>query len=138
MALGSVVVVLNSFLHQTGNLLGGIAWQVVAGGGIYVAYQNTPVYERLVALSGSKGTCTYLVFLSDMMVYFGTSILVLWKVFFSSSDNNAADYYDKISFSTMAPSVLLLAAAVFLVLNFYEERLSSEEGQAPYEAFAEA
>jgi len=122
MCLGSALCVANSFLHGAGNLLGGAAWQIIAGVGIYTAYQNTPVYERLVALSGSKGTCTFLVFLSDMMVYFGTSVLVLWKVFFSSEENNAADYYDKIAYGTMLPSTLFLGGAILVVLKYYVDR----------------
>ena len=56
---GSGLLVANSLAHTSGELLGGVAWQLIAGVGTYVAYQNTPVYERLIALSGCKGHIRY-------------------------------------------------------------------------------
>jgi len=120
MGLAALWIVVNSLVHQAGNLLGGGAWQVTAGLGIYTAYQNTPVYERLVALSGAKGTCTFLIFVSDLCVYTGTSTLVLWKVFFSSGGGGeeTAAMYDTIALTTMIPSCCLLAIGMVFISRY--------------------
>ena len=119
MALAALWLVVNSLLHEEGNLLGGVAWQITAGIGIYTAYQNTPVYERLVALSGAKGTCTFLIFVSDLCVYIGTSALVLWKVFGEAGGGQeTAAIYDTLAFLTMAPSMVLLCVGCAFILRY--------------------
>merc|ERR1711907_109016 len=82
----------------------------LAGVGIYMSYQNTPVYERLVAMSGQEGTCSFLGFISDCTVYVGTITLVIWKIFSNQDDDSAARTFDIITLPTQS------AAAVFLVL----------------------
>jgi len=113
MLAGSGLLVANSLAHTSGELLGGVAWQLIAGVGTYVAYQNTPVYERLIALSGCKGTCSFLVFGSDMCVYVGTVSIVLWKMFGTSGEGQTAQYFDALVIGAMGSGVICLLGAIY-------------------------
>eukprot|EP00656_Telonema_subtile_P009546 TRINITY_DN14497_c0_g1_i1.p1 TRINITY_DN14497_c0_g1~~TRINITY_DN14497_c0_g1_i1.p1 ORF type:complete len:472 (+),score=112.89 TRINITY_DN14497_c0_g1_i1:112-1527(+) len=63
--------------------IGGLAWQMLLGVGVYVSYSlmQTPVFERLFAATGTEGTCSFLIFLSDFCAYVGTTCLLLYNSF---------------------------------------------------------
>ena len=94
--LSSITIALLATLSYLGNLIDGMMWQILLGMGIYLCYSlmQTPVFERLFAVTHTTGTCTFLVFLSDGCGYVLTLTLLFYQNFgspsspSSSSDNN--------------------------------------------------
>lgn len=110
--------------------LGGAAWQVLLGVGIYVAYglMQTPVFERLFAASRTQGTCTFLVYISDGFGYIATISLLLYQTFHGSLSNPQSDdaavaaLYEG---CLLGGSVLMLAMSV-ICLVYFNTRLPGE------------
>lgn len=87
--LVSISFALGSTLLFLGNVIGGVVWQISLGVGIYLAYalMQTPVFERVFAVTKTQGTCAFLVFLSDGCGYFSTVCLLLYQNFGPLSGN---------------------------------------------------
>ena len=91
MLLGVLTMLLATVLYRF-QLIGGIAWLVTIGAGIYVAYlpMGSPFYDRLMAASGGRGTVTFMVFAADGVGYLGTLALLAWKTFATTRSSTAA------------------------------------------------
>lgn len=63
-------------------VIGGLAWQVLMGMCIFggLACMQATFFDRLVAVSGEKITCTFLIFVTDLVAYVGTLTLFSWKL----------------------------------------------------------
>jgi hypothetical protein len=72
-------------LFQLG-AVGGVAWQLLMGTSIFVAYAllATPFYERLFAATRTEGTVSFLTFSSDCFGYVVSISLVLYQRFGSA------------------------------------------------------
>ena len=89
------------------------------------SYQNTPIFERLVAISQVEGTCSFLVFSSDCAVYVGSICLVIWKIQSSLGNDDAANTFDKLTMWLGCPAAAL--TVVCLVLSEFKRSTSTKE-----------
>ncbi|MBS0254419.1 MAG: hypothetical protein JSS36_04210 [Proteobacteria bacterium] len=81
-ALGLVLAALASAAFTLG-WLGPVAWMVLLGAGLYLAYTpfNGMLFDRLVAASGTVATAGFLIYVADTAGYGGTISLLLVKNF---------------------------------------------------------
>jgi hypothetical protein len=63
--------------------IGPVAWMILLGGGLYLAYTpyNGALFDRLVAATGSAGTAGFFIYIADSCGYLGTVGLLLIKSF---------------------------------------------------------
>jgi hypothetical protein len=63
--------------------LGPIAWMILSGAGLYMAYTpfNAMLFDRLMAVSGRIGTAGFLIYLADASGYLGSCTLLIWRNF---------------------------------------------------------
>jgi hypothetical protein len=71
------------------HLLSPIAWMILAGSGLYVAYNpvNAILFDRLVAASGRIANAGFLIYVADSSGYMGSVVLLLWRNFGQPSLN---------------------------------------------------
>lgn len=79
------------------HLLGSLAWMILAGAGLYMAYTpfNAMLFDRLIAFSGRIATAGFLIYVADASGYVGSVALLLvrnfagfkldWLQFFTAS-----------------------------------------------------
>jgi hypothetical protein len=63
--------------------LGPVAWMILSGAGLYMAYTpfNAMLFDRLIAVSGRIGTAGFLIYLADASGYIGSCALLIWRNF---------------------------------------------------------
>ena len=82
MALGLALAAGGS-LAFAGGLIGPVAWMMLLGGGLYLAYTpyNAMLFDRLIAAGGSAGNAGFLIYVADSGGYLGSvALLVLRSV----------------------------------------------------------
>lgn len=80
--LGLLVTGLSSAAFMAG-WLDPVAWMILLGGGLYLAYTpyNGALFDRLVAATGTVGTAGFFIYIADSWGYMGTVGLLLAKNF---------------------------------------------------------
>jgi uncharacterized protein DUF5690 len=63
--------------------LGPLAWMILSGAGLYMAYTpfNAMLFDRMIAVSGRIGTAGFLIYLADASGYLGSCALLIWRNF---------------------------------------------------------
>jgi hypothetical protein len=63
--------------------IGPIAWMILSGAGLYMAYTpfNAMLFDRMIAVSGRIGTAGFLIYVADASGYFGSCALLIWRNF---------------------------------------------------------
>ncbi len=79
---GALLVGGATFLFEN-NALGGAAWMVLAGLGLYVAYVpfNCILFDRMMAAFRLRGNAGFLIYVADAFGYLGSVAVLLWKDF---------------------------------------------------------
>jgi len=79
---GLLLLGLSTLAFQSG-LLSPLAWMILSGAGLYMAYVpfNAMLFDRLIAASGTVGTAGFLIYVADASGYLGSCILLLWRNF---------------------------------------------------------
>jgi hypothetical protein len=79
---GLVLLGLSTLAFQAG-LLSPLAWMILSGAGLYMAYVpfNAMLFDRLIAASGTVGTAGFLIYVADASGYLGSCALLLWRNF---------------------------------------------------------
>jgi hypothetical protein len=72
-----------STLAFQGGLLPPLAWMILSGAGLYMAYVpfNAMLFDRLIAVSGTVGTAGFLIYVADASGYLGSCALLIWRNF---------------------------------------------------------
>ncbi|GAC1305639.1 MAG: DUF5690 family protein [Steroidobacteraceae bacterium] len=72
-----------STLAFHGRLISPLAWMILSGAGLYMAYVpfNAMLFDRLIATSGSVGTAGFLIYIADACGYVGSCALLIWRNF---------------------------------------------------------
>ncbi len=72
----------STLAFQTG-WLGPIAWMILSGAGLYMAYTpfNAMLFDRMIAVSGRVGTAGFLIYVADASGYVGSCALLIWRNF---------------------------------------------------------
>ena len=73
---------LSTLAFQAG-LLSPLAWMILSGAGLYMAYVpfNAMLFDRLIASSGTVGTAGFLIYIADAFGYLGSCALLIWRNF---------------------------------------------------------
>jgi hypothetical protein len=79
---GFVLLGASTLAFQAG-LLSPLAWMILSGAGLYMAYVpfNAMLFDRLIAASGTVGTAGFLIYVADAFGYLGSCTLLLWRNF---------------------------------------------------------
>jgi hypothetical protein len=79
---GLVLLGASTLAFQAG-WLGPIAWMVLSGAGLYMAYTpfNAMLFDRMIAVSGRVGTAGFLIYIADASGYLGSCALLVWRNF---------------------------------------------------------
>jgi hypothetical protein len=78
-----------STLAFQAHLISPLAWMILAGSGLYIAYNpiNAVLFDRLVAVSGRPANAGFLIYVADSSGYMGSVALLLWRNFGQASLN---------------------------------------------------
>ncbi|MDP9089679.1 MAG: DUF5690 family protein [Pseudomonadota bacterium] len=79
---GLLLLGASTLAFQSG-LLTPLAWMILSGAGLYMAYVpfNAMLFDRLIAASGTVGTAGFLIYVADASGYLGSCALLLWRNF---------------------------------------------------------
>jgi hypothetical protein len=72
-----------STLAFQAHLLSPLAWMILSGAGLYMAYVpfNAMLFDRLIAVSRTVGTAGFLIYVADASGYLGSCALLIWRNF---------------------------------------------------------
>ena len=112
---GGLCLLCASTLAFRFGLLGPVAWMILSGAGLYMAYTpfNAMLFDRLVAVSGRVGTAGFLIYVADTAGYFGSSALLIWRNFGLVSMNWLEVYVKSAYLVSVVGMVCVAAAAVY-------------------------
>ncbi len=87
-AAGFVLLGLSTLAFQL-HLISPLVWMILAGSGLYIAYNpiNAVLFDRLVAVSGRVANAGFLIYVADSCGYLGSVALLLWRNFGQASLN---------------------------------------------------
>lgn len=79
---GFVLLGVSTLAFQA-HLLSPLAWMILTGAGLYMAYTpfNAMLFDRMIAFSGRIGTAGFLIYLADSSGYLGSVALLVWRNF---------------------------------------------------------
>ena len=79
---GLLLLGVSTLAFQAG-LLSPLAWMILSGAGLYMAYVpfNAMLFDRLIAASDTVGTAGFLIYVADASGYLGSCALLLWRNF---------------------------------------------------------
>jgi len=79
---GFLLLGVSTLAFQAG-VLSPLAWMILSGAGLYMAYVpfNAMLFDRLIAASGTVGTAGFLIYVADASGYLGSCALLLWRNF---------------------------------------------------------
>jgi hypothetical protein len=77
---GLMLLGVSTLAFQAG-LLSPLAWMILSGAGLYMAYVpfNAMLFDRLIAASGTVGTAGFLIYIADASGYLGSCALLVWR-----------------------------------------------------------
>src|ERR1700761_6876690 len=83
MVAGGFALVGLSTLAFQAHLLAPLPWMILAGCGLYIAYNpiNAALFDRLVAVSGQTANAGFLIYVADSSGYMGSVAVLLWRNF---------------------------------------------------------
>lgn len=110
-SFGGLVLIGVALLGLREGWLGGFAFMVLIGLGLYIPYVavHTTIFERLIAMTRDRGNIGYLMYLADAIGYLGYVGVMLVRSFFSVQGQ-------LLDFFMVASVVTVLVAGVLLVL----------------------
>jgi hypothetical protein len=84
--LGFALVGLSTLAYQA-HWLSPFVWMILAGSGLYLAYNpiNAVLFDRLVAVSGRTANAGFLIYVADSSGYMGSVAVLLWRNFGQAS-----------------------------------------------------
>jgi Family of unknown function (DUF5690) len=79
---GLLLLGLSTLAFQA-HLLSPLAWMILSGAGLYMAYVpfNAMLFDRLIAASRTVGTAGFLIYVADASGYLGSCALLIWRNF---------------------------------------------------------
>jgi hypothetical protein len=84
--LGFAILGLSTLAFQA-HWLSPFLWMILAGSGLYLAYNpiNAVLFDRLVAVSGRTANAGFLIYVADSSGYLGSVVVLLWRNFGQAS-----------------------------------------------------
>lgn len=79
---GLLLLGVSTLVFQAG-WLSPLAWMILSGAGLYMAYVpfNAMLFDRLIAASDTVGTAGFLIYIADASGYLGSCALLVWRNF---------------------------------------------------------
>lgn len=110
-ALGFLILGGSTLAFQA-HMLSPLAWMVLTGAGLYMAYTpfNAMLFDRLIAFSGQVATAGFLIYLADASGYLGSVALLLWRNF-GVVDLNWLQFFVLSIYATSVAGVVCVALA---------------------------
>ncbi len=130
-AAGFVLLGAATLLYQA-HWLSPIAWMILSGAGLYMAYVpfNAMLFDRLIAVSGTVGTAGFLIYIADASGYVGSCSLLIWRNFGLVELNWLQVFMASAYGTSILGTLLVVFSAVFF--------LRKARACAPREALREA
>ncbi len=113
-ALGFALIGLSTLAFQA-HVLSPLAWMILAGSGLYMAYNpiNAVMFDRMVAVSGRTGNAGFLIYVADSCGYLGSVAVLLWRNFGQGSLDWLQFFIMGAYVSSVAGVALTALAAVY-------------------------
>ena len=114
--VGFALIGLSTLAYQA-HLLSPFVWMILAGSGLYLAYNpiNAVLFDRLVAFSGQTANAGFLIYVADSCGYLGSVAVLLWRNF----GEGALDWLQFFILGAYATSVIGVAATIVAALYFH-------------------
>jgi hypothetical protein len=111
---GLLLLGLSTLAFQAG-LLSPLAWMILSGAGLYMAYVpfNAMLFDRLIAASGTVGTAGFLIYIADASGYLGSCALLVWRNFGLVQLNWLQVFTASAYFTSVAGMILMALSAVY-------------------------
>lgn len=111
---GFALLGLSTLLFQM-HLISPLVWMILAGSGLYIAYNpiNAVLFDRLVAASGRIANAGFLIYVADSFGYLGSVTLLLWRNFGQGSLDWLQFFTAGAYVTSVVGTVLTLLAAVY-------------------------
>jgi hypothetical protein len=106
------VILGGSTLAFQAHMLSPLAWMILTGAGLYMAYTpfNAMLFDRLIAFSGRVATAGFLIYVADASGYLGSVALLLWRNF-GVVDLNWLQFFILSIYATSIAGVVCVALA---------------------------
>jgi hypothetical protein len=124
-AAGLALAGLSSLAFQA-HMLGGVAWMIALGAGLYLAYTpfNALLFDRFIAAGGQAGTAGFLIYVADAAGYVSSVALLVYYNFVGVRLSWVA-FLQAISYAAaLAGLVLTVGAALY-----FQRRLRRANGK---------
>lgn len=120
--LGFAILGLSTLAYQA-HWLSPFAWMILAGSGLYLAYNpiNAVLFDRLVAVSGQTANAGFLIYVADSSGYLGSVAVLLWRNFGQAS----LDWLQFFIRGAYATSVIGGVATLIAALYFQRRSVKS-------------
>jgi Family of unknown function (DUF5690) len=112
--LGFGLLGLSTLAFQA-HLISPLAWMILAGSGLYMAYNpiNAVMFDRMVAVSGRTGNAGFLIYVADSCGCLGSVVVLLWRNFGQGSLDWLQFFIRGAYVSSVAGIVLTALAALY-------------------------
>jgi hypothetical protein len=113
---GLLLLGVSTLAFQAG-LLSPLAWMILSGAGLYIAYVpfNAMLFDRLIAASNTIGTAGFLIYVADASGYLGSCALLLWRNFGLMQLNWLQVFSASAYFTSVAGMILMGLSAWYFV-----------------------
>jgi Family of unknown function (DUF5690) len=114
---GLLLLGLSTLAFQAG-LLSPLAWMILSGAGLYMAYVpfNAMLFDRLIAASGTVGTAGFLIYVADASGYLGSCALLVWRNF-GLVDLNWLQVFTASAYGTSIIGMILMGLSAIYFLR---------------------
>jgi hypothetical protein len=111
---GLLLLGLSTLAFHAG-LLSPLAWMILSGAGLYMAYVpfNAMLFDRLIAASGTVGTAGFLIYIADASGYLGSCALLVWRNFGLVRLNWLQVFTASAYFTSAAGTILMALSAIY-------------------------
>ncbi|MEM9491638.1 MAG: DUF5690 family protein [Myxococcota bacterium] len=116
MLIGSALVGVSTLLFDIG-AIGPMAWMILVGLGLYLAYvpYGCVLFDRMIAALGVVATSVFLIYVSDAIGYSGSVGVLLYKNF-GQSDISMLEFLRGFSYvMSVVTSILFVLSAVYFM-----------------------
>lgn len=129
---GFILLGLSTLAFQM-HLISPLAWMILGGSGLYIAYNpiNAVLFDRLVAVSGRVANAGFLIYVADSSGYMGSVALLLWRNFGQASLNWLQFFIAGAYVTGVVGALATLIAAIYFYARSADRRSAAVPLGAP-------
>ena len=116
MILGVILMGASTFLLRQGTI-GGFAWYLLIGVGVYMAYVpfNSMLFDRIIASTHVVGTAVFAIYVADAIGYVGSILVQIYRDFLAR-DSSRLDFFCGLTyFVSILGVVCLVSSCLYFV-----------------------